>query len=416
MVFRFHSLLETRVIAVLFVWFAMGVEPISWSTGTYAQETPAAEASPTEDEGDEVPATVAGDESASEQAASTEPTLTIGDEAPPLKIASWALGDAVDGFQKDHIYVVEFWATWCGPCLASMPHVSKLQEEYRDRATFIGVSSEDEETVTSFLDKVQDDETEKKWRDILTYRLAMDDGEETTKSYTAAAKENGIPCAFVVGRDSRIEWIGHPMELDDVLAKVDAKSWDRDAFKVAYQQQKASERLVEQAALAMRGAMQDGNWDSALAALDEALAAAPEQLILEMWKMTALLKAQRHDEVLAQIKGMREKHADNAQLLNALAWEMVTKFEKEHRDLDMALEIAERSNSLTDGMDPSVLDTLARVMFERGEVAKAIELQRKAIELAPGMRQLTAALEQYEKALAEQEEEKVKEPAATEEK
>ncbi len=78
--------------------------------------------------------------------------LTIGDTAPPIDIAHWIKGDKIEEFESGKVYVMEFWATWCGPCRASMPHLSKLQEQYTDYdVTFIGVSDEDLQTVVSFL-------------------------------------------------------------------------------------------------------------------------------------------------------------------------------------------------------------------------------------------------------------------------
>lgn len=64
---------------------------------------------------------------------STEPpALTIGSPAPPIGIAHWVAGRKVPApinyaFEPGKVVVVEFWATWCAPCIASMPHLASLQ-------------------------------------------------------------------------------------------------------------------------------------------------------------------------------------------------------------------------------------------------------------------------------------------------
>src|SRR5262245_45990939 len=67
-------------------------------------------------------------------------TLKIGDKAPALAIDKWVKGTPVKAFEPGKTYVVEFWATWCGPCVATMPHISELQSKYKDKVTFIGVN------------------------------------------------------------------------------------------------------------------------------------------------------------------------------------------------------------------------------------------------------------------------------------
>ena len=58
-------------------------------------------------------------------------TLTIGDEAPALQVDHWFTGnanerDARATFKDGTVYVIEFWASWCAPCIEQMPHLAKL--------------------------------------------------------------------------------------------------------------------------------------------------------------------------------------------------------------------------------------------------------------------------------------------------
>ena len=76
-------------------------------------------------------------------ATAAEGKLKVGDPAPPLAVSTWLHGAPVKGFEPGRAYVVEFWATWCGPCIQIMPHMGDLQDEYREKGvTFIGFASE----------------------------------------------------------------------------------------------------------------------------------------------------------------------------------------------------------------------------------------------------------------------------------
>lgn len=163
--------------------------------------------------------------------------LSIGAEAPQLDIAHWlqdgeGFFQPVSEFKDNQVYVIEFWATWCGPCIANMPHIAELQQQYRGQGVqIIGVSDEDKETVEEFL-KQEHPELEKTMAEITSaYSLTSDPDGSTYADYMTAANQDGIPTAFIVGKQGKIEWIGHPASMDPVLEKVVNDAWDREAYK-----------------------------------------------------------------------------------------------------------------------------------------------------------------------------------------
>jgi hypothetical protein len=90
---------------------------------------------------------------------------------------------------------------------------------------------------------------------------------------------------------------------------------------------------------------------------------------------------------------------NDASLLNEIAWRMVAPgTEFSHPNLDFALSAAQRANQLMNGLNPEILDTLARVHFSRGEVGKAIEFQTKAVAIVPEDKKesFSATLSEYQ--------------------
>lgn len=301
--------------------------------------------------------------------------LRIGDTAPEIDIAHWVKGEPIDGFKDGKVYVVEFWATWCSPCVASMPHLSELQERYSDDVQIIGVSDEDLPTVVGFLfEKNRSDH--KMNNDRARYTLATDPDKSVYDAYMTASGQRGIPTAFIVGRTGDLEWIGHPMGMDGPLAEIIQNTWDRDAYIA---EQKKSEQLREKFA----DAMQREDWDTAIKVLDEVLEMQPDSFGAGKTRMMLIARHRSAEALHAEFERLTKQHWDDAQLLNDLAWTMVTDPTIQERDWSGALHAAERACELTDHKDAAILDTLAAAYYGKGDVSKAIKWQTKAVELAP---------------------------------
>lgn len=168
------------------------------------------------------------------------PLLTIGSRAPELQIEHWlSTGGGrfqpVKNFEPGQVYLVEFWATWCGPCIGSMPHLAALQEKYSDQGVqIISISDETPNEIGEFLKlpaPVAEGAVEQTYGELNKgYCLATDPDRSVYRDYMEASGQLGIPRAYLVGKTGEIEWIGHPLNIDKALKEVLDDTWDRKAF------------------------------------------------------------------------------------------------------------------------------------------------------------------------------------------
>jgi thiol-disulfide isomerase/thioredoxin len=331
-------------------------------------------------------------------AARAEGPLSLGDPAPKLQVKEFVKGEPVKNLETGKTYVVEFWATWCGPCRQSIPHLTKLQDEYKD-VVFIGisVSEQDFDKVKPFV---------KEMGDKMAYRVAVDsvpegkDADEgaMNKTWMTAAEQDGIPTAFVVDKDGRIAWIGHPMKLDKPLKSIVAGKWDAVAEKKRAKKIDAAEKKIE-------AAVKADDLKEALNVVEEAIKddASLEESLGTM-KFSLLCDANQRDKAAEYgRKLIAGPLKDDADQLNDLAWSVVDPKAVQDRKPDaklarIAVEAAAKAVELTGNKDAAVLDTLANAHFVAGDVAKAVAVQEKAVKLKPDDDELTEHLETFKKA------------------
>ena len=334
-------------------------------------------------------------------APAAEPTLKAGDPAPKLQTGKWMQGEPVKGFEKGKAYIVEFWATWCGPCRQSIPHLNEKYLKYKDKGlVVIGQDcwEEDDSLVAPFV---------KKMGDQMAYRVALDDKDGGSKgkmaeTWMAAAGQDGIPTAFLIDTNGVIAWIGHPMTLkDEVIDAVLAGKFDIQKAADEAAVEKKNEGQIQTLGHEMDAAVRAKDWDTASSKLDEIakLVPADEQDSLSMARFGIALGKKDYPAAYKLAQQLSDTHKEDAQLQNALAWELVADPTIEQRDLGLAETFATRANTAANGKEPAVLDTLARVQFMKGKKDEAIATETKAVDLAPAEQKVDyqATLDSYKK-------------------
>jgi thiol-disulfide isomerase/thioredoxin len=265
--------------------------------------------------------------------------LDLGDPPPALTV-DWLSGGPYtlkDGKGKN-VFVLHFWATWCGPCRKSLPELTALQHKYKDKGLVvigINVGNESESTVKKFLKDIGDK---------VDFSVALDKREATAGVYMLPLGVQGIPFSCVIDRDGVLAWYGSPFEgLNNVVDKCVAGTYN---FKV-------------------------------------------RRTLTDYFK--TVLEADRSDKPDDKTKLARKAReigdnllkaaAQNPDILDILAWNIVTLPVIKTRDFDLAHKAAKAAFDATKGQDPSIIDTYARVLWETGNKPEALRQQRAAIEL-----------------------------------
>lgn len=145
-----------------------------------------------------------------------EPSPLLGEPAPPIQLALLDGGSLDLGSHAgESVVMLDFWATWCGPCVEEMPVLAKVAAEYRDKGVaFYAVNqAEDPDDIRAFLEE-QD----------LSITVALDAESEAAEGYGV----RGIPTLVLIDQQGTVQsvHVGYSptleetlhQELDDLLA------------------------------------------------------------------------------------------------------------------------------------------------------------------------------------------------------
>ncbi|MDX8463239.1 TlpA disulfide reductase family protein [Mesorhizobium humile] len=341
--------------------------------------------------------------------------LQMESQAPPIKVETWLRGEPFASFQPGKVYVVEFWATWCGPCAAAALQLVQLQEKYKDVGLeVVGVAADEDASSPVEVRAKLGAWLAEKCPD-LNYRIAFDPTGEMNKLWREPSFSVGIPTSFVVDRDGHIAFIGHPRQLDEVLPKVLNGSWRAsDEAKTA-----DTARIARSGALAREqglkkpindrfwAAIKIEDWTTALSAIEEGIALMPDNISFRLAHVHLLLH-RMHDmqkgmPVMRQL--VRDAIDRNSQnwMLAALGQLFSPAHDHSHfpsaERFAMGKKLSEHILALNppqaDGPKFRSYPAVARYYYDSGNKDRAIELLRLALKSLEGPELIPDAQKQH---------------------
>lgn len=131
----------------------------------------------------------------------------VGDTMPPLNVTDWITGDKeqVGTWGDGKVYVLELWGTWCEPCKAMLPKLTRLQADYKDEGLIvIGYSWEEPDILRKFTNEFRKD---------IGYVIVGDTQSKTIDALNENEAVEGFPYAFLIGRDGKVVWKGNSKKL-----------------------------------------------------------------------------------------------------------------------------------------------------------------------------------------------------------
>jgi thiol-disulfide isomerase/thioredoxin len=119
--------------------------------------------------------------------------VQVGSPAPDFQLPDLSGNKVSLGQFKGKVVILDFWATWCGPCRMSMPMLEKIQQQYGDRLALIAVNLEETpDVVRRYMQRQQ-----------MRSRVVLDEEGTTARAYRAES----IPMQVLLDKDGVVRHI-----------------------------------------------------------------------------------------------------------------------------------------------------------------------------------------------------------------
>lgn len=326
------------------------------------------------------------------------PELQMGSTAPNLKVEQWLKGNEIEEFNPGQVYVVEFWGTWCGPCVDSIPHLNELQAKYGSRLTVIGVASSEQGTRESQLAELNKFMAST----VMDYAVAFDSTGWMKEKWLKASAAPGIPHAMVVNGSGTILFIGHPMNLDEKelgnpLEQIMNGTWEAsEDYRKYLENEKVSFETEEKATFLLsqvQEARAAADWKRMIPLAEEGIALNTGRANdFAFYLIEALILDGQHERGQSLTEARIRDNFDQVQLLaNMLEMIIHPAISSEKWDLRLGDETAERAVNLTENhSDPQLrekfqkfrwilLPPVAEYYAKTSRLSLAVPLQERAL-------------------------------------
>lgn len=321
----------------------------------------------------------------------SNPTVFPGSRLPFPNFATWVQGEPASAWAPGTVYVFEFFSTTCSHCKEFAETVEGYAREYGAKGMrFVAITDEQAPKVQAWLDS-----PEKKGH--VPYSVVSDPDRSAVMQMQNGTFRNFNPRFFIV-KDGVVQWFGHPKEAAEPLAKLAAGTWDPASVRAAIDLDGVAALAKNYLDNIARECEKTDDWKPMLTAIDSVIAAIPER--------AGQYEAQRFVVMIGLCdmgtagddygREVAKRHPEEMATIRSLSRAILQSPYVKNRNLDLGMEFALAADALAKGLDARVADTVALAHFSKGDRAKAIEHEERAVRLEKDPRQR----EVYEKALA----------------